>query len=299
MGGAADPGVGTEAPAPLAAHVAVVTDGAASLPPRGAEALGVTVVPMTVVVGGHEHPDGDLGVHDVVAGTGPVSTSAPSPGAFVAALGALGGRPALVTTVSRRMSSSYDSAVTASRYVPAQDVRLLDSGTAAGGQGLVVIAAARAAARGHALDEVAAAARRAAASVRLVAVLDDLDHLARSGRVPGVAARAGRSIGIRPLFEFRRGTVRPLRPAGGTRAAVERIASLCRRDARPDHRLRAAVLETGSPGPAARLETLVREAAGTDADVYRAPFSAVMAAHTGPGLTGLAWWWEPAKPPRP
>ncbi len=22
-------------------------------------------------------------------------------------------------------------------------------------------------------------------------------------------------------------------------------------------------------------------------------FDAVMVAHTGPGLTGLAWWWEP------
>ena len=29
-----------------------------------------------------------------------------------------------------------------------------------------------------------------------------------------------------------------------------------------------------------------------EAEIFEAPFSSVMIAHTGPGLVGLAWWWE-------
>jgi fatty acid-binding protein DegV len=30
-----------------------------------------------------------------------------------------------------------------------------------------------------------------------------------------------------------------------------------------------------------------------DADVFVASFGSVMLVHVGPGLVGLAWWWEP------
>ena len=71
------------------------------------------------------------------------------------------------------------------------------------------------------------------ASVRLVATLSSLDHLVRSGRVPGVAGWAGRRLGINPLFEFRGGKVLRLRPALSQEGALDRIVAMVRRS-RPD-----------------------------------------------------------------
>ncbi len=279
--------------------VAVVTDSAASLPPGARDELGIGVVPMAVVIDDHVYADPQLTPAELVrrAARVPVSTSAPSPGAYLGTLAELRGRQVLVMTVARGMSASYESAITAAGYTEDGHVAVLDTETAAGGQGLVVMAAARAASAGGNLEQVTAAARHAAGRVHLLAVLDQLDFLVRSGRVPGIAARAGRSLGARAVFELSRGRVRSRRPARGIDNAITHIVESCRADGQPTGRLHAAVLDAESPRAAEMLMAAVHSLA-PDADVYAAPFSSVLVAHTGPGLAGLAWWWEPQVPSR-
>jgi DegV family protein with EDD domain len=281
--------------------VSVVTDSAASLPLSASERLGIGVVPMSLVVGGIVHADGDLTPEELVAWAAhePVHTSAPSPGAFLKAVASATEHEekdgqVLILTVSSAMSSTFEVARLAVGYLDDVDVRLVDTGTAAGAQGLVVMAAAELAASGASLDEVARRAEWVASRVRLMASLSNLDYLARSGRVPGAAAWAGRSLGMRAMFEFVTGGVRTRLPARTERAALERMVGAMvqsRPGGRPDPVLRAAVLEAQAPNSAQRLRGLV-EAAQPGADIFEAPFSSVMIAHTGPGLVGLAWWWE-------
>lgn len=271
--------------------VAVLTDSAASLPPDVVGGPDLEVVPMTVVIGDEAHPDDALSAADVlqVLDDRPVSTSAPSPGDYLRRIEALGGRPVLVTTVARQMSASYEAAVTACRYVRTP-TEVVDSGSATGGQGLVVAAGLGAAAAGSSLEAAAAEARRVAGRVRLVAALGGLDRLARSGRVPGIAAAATRSLGLRPIFELAGGRTASRRPAAGGRSALQRLAATCTH--RHQGQLRCAVLHADAPGAAAELEAMVL-AGVPEARTYVAPFSSVMVAHTGPGVVGLAWWWTP------
>lgn len=281
--------------------VAVVTDSAASLPLTASERLGIGVVPMTLVLGGLVYADGDLPPEELIsrAAHESVSTSAPTPGAFLKAVASAtehqeAGGEVLILTVSAAMSSTYQVARMAAGYVDDAEVRVIDTGTAAGAQGLVVMAAAQLAASGAPLDQVAARASRVAARVRLMASLSDLDYLARSGRVPGAAAWAGRSLGMRAMFEFVTGGVRSRLPARGERAALDRMvgAMVQSRPRDPSGAtLRAAVLEAQAADSAERLRDLVT-AAEAEAEIFEAPFSSVMIAHTGPGLVGLAWWWE-------
>jgi fatty acid-binding protein DegV len=98
------------------------------------------------------------------------------------------------------------------------------------------------------------------------------------------------------MFEFTAGGVRPRRPARSERGALERMVGAMTQS-RPEGTegrgavLRAAVMEAQAAESADRLLGLVTGAVPT-ADVFEAPFSSVMIAHTGPGLVGLAWWWE-------
>ncbi len=274
-------------------HVAIVTDSAACLPPGILDALDVRVVPMTLVAEDHVWPDDAPGVGELMAreGAGSFTTAAPSPGAYLYVLETLGERPVVIVTVAATMSASFESASTAARYVDGRRVEVVDSGTAAGAQGLVVMAAARAAADGSPCHEVVAAARDVAERVRLVAVLGRMDALARSGRVPGIAALAGRTLGLRPVFELSRGRVKPRLPARSDAAAVARLVTECR-DGSGSGRLHVAILGTGSPGIAEALCTAVRRLA-KEVEVHLAPFGPVMMAHTGGDVSGLAWWWEP------
>jgi fatty acid-binding protein DegV len=163
-------------------RVAVITDSAASLAPDLAADHQVTVVPL--------HLDG-------------ITTAAPSPGEFLDAAARAGSDEAVVLTVASRVSGVWNAARIASASA-SMPMSVVDTETAAGAQALVVLAAAEAAASGAPRPAVEAAARDAIDRVRLVAVVDGLDYLVRSGRVPGIAGWAGRMLGLQPLFEFRR-----------------------------------------------------------------------------------------------
>lgn len=275
-------------------RVAVVTDSAAALPAELVAELGVVVVPMWVTIGGRAFREDELALERVAEPEGPITTSAPSPGDVRAALDRALGRPgveaAVVVTVARRLSGVYGSARIAAEAYGGR-VRVVDSGTAAGAEGLVAVAAARLAAAGGSVEEVEAAARRAAARVRLVATLADLERVARSGRIPGVAAWAGRTLGLRPLIELRAGRIRPLRPTRSASGAIDRIVAACLEGRTPGAVLHAAAMHALAPEPAERLLAILRERVEL-ATAIVAPFGPVMVAHTGPDLFGLAWWWE-------
>jgi len=273
--------------------VGIVTDSAASLPVAVAVAHAIAVVPMGLTLGGSSVHDGDLELAEVVARLGEgMSTSGPSPGEFAEAVaGADTGDGVVVLTLSEKMSGTNGSAQLAAKLEEDRTVRVVDTGTAAGAEGLVVLAAAARAATGATIDDVVLAAEGAARQVRLVATLPTLDHLARGGRVPGAAAWAGHRLDLNPLFEFKGGHVRPLRPVRGQRAAQERIVSLFAHRLHPGAHLHVAALHAGDPDGAEHVLDLVR-AHVEPASAFVGSFSPVMVAHTGPGLVGLAWWWE-------
>lgn len=278
-----------------------MTDSAASLPADLAAANGVTVVPMWVAVGGEQYRDGELSLAEVLERVDEgLSTSGPAPGELArAASEADQGDGVVILTLSQNMSGVYQSARLATELLEAgperERVAVVDTGTAAGAEGLVVLAAARAAQAGLPLGSVVEAAQRAGRKVRLLATLPSLDYLARGGRVPGAAAWGARWLGLNPVFEFKQGKVKPLRPARGPRLARRRIVETWSREVTAERArgaaLHVAALHSLEPSVAAGLLAEVRQRL-EPATAFVGSFSPVMVAHTGPGLVGLAWWWE-------
>lgn len=276
-------------------QVAVVVDSAAALPPELVARHGLSVVPLNLTVGGVNYQDGQLDLDDLLGRLGEgVTTSAPSPGEYARVIEACLERvpSVVVLTVSSEMSTSHQSARLGAQQLAEADVRVVDTGTAAGAEGLIAVAAARAAQRGADADEVEATVEKVAGSVRLVATLDSLDRLVASGRVPGIAGWAGRQLHVNPLFEFRSGEVRRLRPAFSREAALHRIVDACR-DAKPKSPATLHAVALHARAEAAAVSILEAVSRGVDdVDSFVGPFSPVMVSHTGPGLAGLAWWWE-------
>lgn len=273
--------------------VQVITDSAATVPATEVERLGIRVVPLRIAVGEVTACDGDLDLAELVARAPEVSTSGPTPGDFLAALETRDpAEGAVILTVSQQMGAGTFLAAQAASRVAELPTLVVDTETAAGGQGLVVLAAAETARRGATITEVVATARDVVGRVQLIATLPNLDQLARSGHVPGAAAWAARSVGMHPVLDFRRGHVRPLVPAASDAGAAKRMLDrLAASRPEGEGRLHAAVLHAMVPAAAAELAAAVG-AAHPGAMVFTGPFSTAMIVHTGPGVLGLAWWWE-------
>ncbi|MGH9128639.1 MAG: DegV family protein [Acidimicrobiales bacterium] len=275
--------------------VAVLTDSAAAIPNALASQMGITKISMRLTVGGEAYDEDDISLEEVVRRFDEgIQTAGPSPGrlaqAIGSALGATDGDGVVVLTVSERMSSTYKSACLAA--VDLKGVVVLDTHSAAAGQSLVVMAAARAALDGCCLEEVVARSRLVRDRVRLVAAVETLDYLVKGGRLPDMAGRAGRHLGVRPLFEFRADGIRALRPALSHDKALDALLAHWRRS-RPgkDPDLHVAVSHALDAEAARYLAEAIRAEAQPLSCLVES-FSPVMVAHTGPGVIGLAWHWE-------
>src|SRR4051794_24976625 len=137
--------------------VAIVTDSAAALPDDIALELDVTVVPMWLTVGGVSVAADSVDLNEMFAHEH-VSTSGPAPGEFAAAIRERSNPDGIcVLTIAATMSSTNEAARVGATAVDGHSgdaVRVVDTRTAAGAQALVVMAAARAARAGAALDDV-------------------------------------------------------------------------------------------------------------------------------------------------
>lgn len=275
--------------------VGVVTDSAASIAPDLARSCEVAIAPLSLDIDGVASTDDTVGIDEVarlVREGSTVKTAAPTPGAFLSAIErADKGGGVVVITVGGSFSSTGDSARLAAGMTDAR-VEVIDSGTAAGAEGLVVVAAAKAASNGEPFEQVVRKAKEVCRRVRLVAEVGDLTYLIRGGRVPSPLGAIGNAVGVRPVFELRGGNVRPMRPAFSPNAAFDLMVSSWRKSKKPGHRLHVAGLHVGAPDEAEKLLDAVSELVEPTTR-FAAPFGPAMVAHTGPDLRGLAWWWEP------
>lgn len=295
---------GTAKESGTSAHkpVAVVVDSAASLPAGVVDKAAFHVVPMRLNIGGKTYLDGvDLSPTDFYRRQRglkePPVTSAPSPAAFLEAFrdASATSSAILCATVSPRFSSSYDSARTAAmeaaEELPDTEISVIDTESAAGGEGLVALAACRAAVRGAGLAEAVSTAQAVIQRVSLLAFLDTLYFVWKGGRVRGLAYASTSILRIKPIFELRRGDVDNIARPRTVRRATDKLIRLLRE--RAGHgRMHAAVMHGDSPELADGIRREIESGFECE-EVYVSEFSPVMGAHTGPGLLGVAFWTEP------
>lgn len=288
--------------AALRRPVAVVTDSATALPHQLAADAGLQVAPMAITIGSQTFEDGPQGLTSEQFALLKdrrlrPQTAAPRPGVWLdkIRLSAAEADSVLCVTLAAKLSASYDAARTAaemaSAELPGTQVRVFDSDSAAGSEALVALAAARQAAAGAGLDEVEQVARKVAERVRLLAYLDTLEYVWRSGRVPRIAVWASSLLDVKPVMEWYQGKVGAVARPRSRRKAADRILAEMERDLAGGGAAHVVVMHADAPEDAEDLRSRI-EAALDPVELHVTPFAAFMAAHTGRGLVGAAYWRE-------
>jgi DegV family protein with EDD domain len=214
--------------------VAVVTDSTPYLPPALLERYGIPQVSLYVGWGGDlqredSYEDLDAFYARLSESTDLPVTSQPSVGDFLAVFEPLAaaGRDIVSIHIAGGLSGTCESGREAARVVAEQhpvQVEIVDGQTGAGGLGLLVVAAARAAEEGADAGAVVAAVAHARESLDIWFALDTLEYLRRGGRIGAAQALLGSALKIKPILTF--GTeIIPVGRVRTRRRAFERMVA--------------------------------------------------------------------------
>lgn len=233
-------------------RVAVVTDSASDLDAGQAAAAGITVVPLLVTFGEREYSAGvDMSPSqfwaELTAPGAPFPrTAAAAPGTFQQTFARLfdeGAEEIVYVGVGEKLSATIQSAKVAREMLPGRPIRIIDSGSASMGTGLLALLAAERAAAGAPADEIASEIERRRAGLRLYVVLETLEYLKRGGRISPARAAIGSVLSVKPIITLEDGVVETAdRPRTRGKARVRLLELLA--EVKPE---RVAVLHGQSP----------------------------------------------------
>ena len=276
------------------ARVMVMTDSVAGIPRNLAEEYHITVVPAAnIIFDGHNYIDGvTLSATEayqlIKKDPDKFTTSALNPGYFLEEYQKLSQKSAdiLHITLSSALSANYKTAGLAGEMLqkksPKTNLRLFDAKTVAGAQGLIVLAAARAAAQGKSLEEVVAIAEKAREKTRGLMMLDTLRYVYRTGRMSKFASRVAALLNIKPINRMtEEGTLEFVGKVRNREAGYQKLIDLIKAEAESNS-LHFMLMHAAAPEMAERLSQLLRQ----NFDCQRiliSEYSPVMGYGSGPG----------------
>jgi DegV family protein with EDD domain len=193
-------------------NISLVTDSTADLPAALTDHYHIHVVPNLVIIDGQTLADGEDISRDefyqrLPAMKTPPTTGTASSGAYQALYQNLldqGADQVVSIHVASQLSGIYNAAHVAAQEFP-ERVFVLDSQCLSMGLGFQVLAAAEAIVSKASVGEILSLLAEMRTRIRLVAMLDTLEYVRRSGRVSWTRARIGGLLQVKPFVEVREG----------------------------------------------------------------------------------------------
>ena len=278
-------------------EVKIVTDSTAYLLPKTTAEYDVRVVPIKITFGTEVFSEGvDITNQEfyqkLAEASRPPTTSQPPVSDFVEVYSQLSssGHPIFSIHLSAKLSGTVNAALAAREKFPQAQIEVVD--WLSMGMGLLVAAAARAAAAGEDLDRIKAKVGQLAPGVSIFAMVDTLKYAWRGGCIGAAKALVGSLLNVKPILALENAEARPLARARNRAKGTEYILNLLeKRVGRGGSIHHGAVIHTCVPEEALALETEVRARYHcTELDVVE--LGPVFGAHTGPGALGLAFYTE-------
>jgi DegV family protein with EDD domain len=279
--------------------VAIVTDSIANPPQEVIKRYGISILPINVVFGGKKYRDGiELSIAEAYR------MLKEKPEDFHSAPATVGeyldifknvaetAEGILCITVSSKLSSVYKVACLAKTQAEEEGltipIKVMDSRTVVNAQGLIVTSAAEAAGIGKSLDEITAIAEKVKERVRLIGILDTVQYVYRTGRIPKITSTVGSLLNIKPCFSISEGVVHLDGFIKNQDAGISHILKLLRK-AIGNSTVHISISHSSALEEAVKLKENIR-AEFHCSELWLADLSPVIAYATGTGVLIAAYY---------
>jgi len=276
--------------------IAISSDSTLAITQSEAKELGIHVIPLNVIVDGHEyHDDIDITREQLVEfmrANKRISTSTPTPfeiEQYFDAIFALGYEQVVHFTISTKLSSMFDLFTNMCKEFYGDKVIVINSNSLCHFMANHVLAAKKWRDEGASALEIKEKFEQRVDSEYAIFVPESLTFLKNGGRVSPAVAAIGNFIGLRPILTFQNGEIGK---KGTTRnikkGLLEQESDFMNERFSPE-KYSIDILEFAtSASDIVSVENFLKTNY-PKYEVYKRPLSINVCAHTGPGTIGLGF----------
>jgi DegV family protein with EDD domain len=272
--------------------VRIVTDGTSDIPLRLLNDLGITEVPIYVTFGDKSYRNRiditeDEFYSKLLSKTLFPTTSQPTPQDFAEVYDKIGEDCDGIISIhiSPKLSGTINSAEQAKKMVTTScPIEIIDSETMSMPLGLLVLAAARLAQKGKSMTEITGAVRNMIPNIKLLALFDTLEYLARGGRIGKAKMLLGSMLNVKPLLTTKDGEFVPVSQVRNHKKGREKLLEFVNN---VKNIAEATVVYSTTPDEAQELAGQITSVPGENIIIAR--LGPVIGTHAGPGLLAIAY----------
>ncbi len=276
--------------------VKIMADSACDLPLDFYEENGAILFPLKVQIDGTEYEDlrtiQPKQVYDSIRAGNLPKTSQASPAGFKEVFTELAEnkQDGIYIAFSSELSGTYQTAVMIAEQVkeeyPDFNLTVIDTKCASLGQGLVVMEAVRLANENHSKEEIVKAVQFHSEHMEHLFSVDDLDHLAKGGRVSKASAFVGGLLNIKPLLNVEDGKLVPMEKIRGKKKLLRRIIEVMKERGVAFEEQVVGISHADDLETANEMKKMITEELHAK-DVYITSIGAAVGSHTGPGTIAI------------
>ena len=278
--------------------VKIMIDSACDIGMQEAENLGITMVPMNIMIGEEEYYDGvNLSPTEfyekLIENTVLPKTSLVNAFRWEESIQKVLGEEdeLILITISSKLSGTYKSACDAAEKFGGR-VHVIDSYNAAVGERLLCLYALELVKQGLSTKEIVSLLDEKKKKIKVIALVGTLEYLKKGGRISSAVAFAGELLSVKPVIGVVDGEVKVLGKALGSKKGNNLLNKLIQESNGIDFDMPFGTLWSGLS--TVMLDKYIQDSASlwqdsTDA-MPRYQLGATIGTHVGPGAVGFAFF---------
>ena len=276
--------------------VQILADSACDLPLAYYEDNQVILMPLKVNLNGQEYEDlktiDPITVYEGIRNGQVPKTSQVSPAVFKEVFTSLAknNKTGLYIAFSSQLSGTYQTAVMIYEQVkeeyPDFNFKIIDSNCASLGCGLAIKEAVRLRDQGVGFSDIVSKIELFCEHMEHLFTVEDLEYLAKGGRVSKASAFLGGLLNIKPLLHVEDGKLVPLEKIRGKKKLLRRMLEIMEERGDQLNEQVIAISHADDEATALEMKELIEERFHPK-DVYISSIGAAVGSHTGAGTIAI------------
>lgn len=204
-----------------------------------------------------------------------------------------GAQKYIVTTISPKLSSSFQAAISAKKIFEERNngvqIEVISSDTCACGQAALEIGIAKMIDSNIGYVNIVEMIHRMVSNISTLFVVNSLTYMKAGGRIGGATAFLGKLMNIKPLCEFINGMVHPIKAIRGRKNSLKTMIDIAVSRIIDIHKMIIIIQNAECREDADYICNYLKEKVNYGAQIFNSSLGVIVGAHSGPGTIGIGF----------